>query len=195
MQIDSDVVVLTAVAIRDTTEPPPPVSADFVTDGVIDGLDFLAWQRGFGTTSGAVRADGDADNDHDVDSSDLAVWTAAFGPAVASAAPLAAVNTAPAGGAALLPSLRLSPEITDAALAIITAPRPVETTRPVRLPNAPIARPTGNLPMVGQTLPIPRRVDGFIALRTAADDGEFAGAVDAAIQSLDLALDDFDAAS
>ncbi len=41
-------------------------SADFDNDGDIDGGDFLAWQRGFGTPS-ANKDDGDADNDADVD--------------------------------------------------------------------------------------------------------------------------------
>ena len=38
-------------------------SADYVDDDVINGLDFLAWQSGFGTTTGAVRADGNSDDD------------------------------------------------------------------------------------------------------------------------------------
>lgn len=54
-------------------------SADFVDDGVINGLDFLAWQVGFGTTSGAGGADGNSDDDGDVDASDLASWLATYG--------------------------------------------------------------------------------------------------------------------
>ena len=54
-------------------------SADFVDDDIITGFDFLAWQRGFGTTSGASRADGDSDNDGDVDASDLAAWQLTYG--------------------------------------------------------------------------------------------------------------------
>jgi len=54
-------------------------SADFVDDDIITGLDFLAWQRGFGTTSGAVRADGNSDDDGDVDGSDLAAWELTYG--------------------------------------------------------------------------------------------------------------------
>ncbi|WP_148073220.1 choice-of-anchor Q domain-containing protein [Bythopirellula goksoeyrii] len=48
-------------------------SADFDSDGDVDGHDFLAWQRGFGK-SNAVPADGDSDDDGDVDASDLATW-------------------------------------------------------------------------------------------------------------------------
>jgi hypothetical protein len=54
-------------------------SADFVDNNIIDGFDFLAWQRGFGLTVGAVRSDGNSDDDGDVDASDLAAWEATFG--------------------------------------------------------------------------------------------------------------------
>ena len=66
-------------------------SADFVDDDVITGLDFLAWQRGFGTTSGATRSDGNSDDDSDVDTSDLAAWIATFGQVETT--PLAAVGS------------------------------------------------------------------------------------------------------
>ena len=52
--------------------------ADF--DGFITGLDFLAWQRGFGTSSPHGTASiGDADHDLDVDFADLAIWQAGYG--------------------------------------------------------------------------------------------------------------------
>jgi hypothetical protein len=54
-------------------------SADFATDGRINGNDLLAWQRGLGTTSGATAAKGDADNDGDVDRDDLTRWRAQIG--------------------------------------------------------------------------------------------------------------------
>ena len=53
-------------------------SADFDTDGDVDGADFLAWQRGFGTPN-AQRADGNSDDDTDTDASDLAAWSTTFG--------------------------------------------------------------------------------------------------------------------
>ena len=34
----------------------------------------MNWQRGFGTTSGAAGAEGDADGDGDVDRADLNIW-------------------------------------------------------------------------------------------------------------------------
>ena len=60
-------------------------SADFDNDGDVDGIDFLAWQRGLGA-SPAITSDGDADNDADVDGDDLAVWENQFGQAASSAA-------------------------------------------------------------------------------------------------------------
>jgi hypothetical protein len=65
----------------------PPASsdnADFNGDGVVDGTDFLAWQRGFGMTGGVELEHGDANGDGMVDAADLNAWSAAFG---ASAAP------------------------------------------------------------------------------------------------------------
>ena len=57
---------------------PTADSADFDSDGDVDGADFLAWQRGFGTP-GANKPDGDADNDNDVDAIDLVVWADQYG--------------------------------------------------------------------------------------------------------------------
>jgi hypothetical protein len=54
-------------------------SADFAADGRINGNDFLAWQRGLGATAGATNAQGDADNDGDVDRDDLTRWRAQVG--------------------------------------------------------------------------------------------------------------------
>ncbi len=62
--------------------------ADFDIDGDVDGADFLAWQRGFGTiVPNATKTDGDADNDTDVDADDLNIWESQFG--TAAPAPLA----------------------------------------------------------------------------------------------------------
>lgn len=52
--------------------------SNFVLDSRINGEDFLAWQRGFGSVSPA-RSEGDADLDGDVDAHDLAVWSEQYG--------------------------------------------------------------------------------------------------------------------
>jgi len=65
--------------------------ADFDQDVDVDGADFLAWQRGFGT-SNASPSDGDANGDQTVDAADLAVWQGQFGQTVSS---IVAASTAP----------------------------------------------------------------------------------------------------
>jgi hypothetical protein len=52
--------------------------ADFNEDGWVDTADLLAWQAGFGITSMATRADGDADADGDVDGADFVAWQRQF---------------------------------------------------------------------------------------------------------------------
>jgi beta-glucanase (GH16 family) len=68
---------------------PPAESADFDSDGDVDGADFLTWQRGAGTTVGAVRVNGNANAgfDGDVDEGDLEVWRVQFGSAAATNVP------------------------------------------------------------------------------------------------------------
>ncbi len=59
--------------------------ADFTGDGSIDGADLSAWQLGFGTTSGAATANGDADLDADVDGADFLAWQSEYGGPAAAA--------------------------------------------------------------------------------------------------------------
>jgi hypothetical protein len=58
--------------------PPPPNYGDFDNDDDTDGQDFLAWQQGFGISSGASGVDGDADADSDVDMDDFDIWQANY---------------------------------------------------------------------------------------------------------------------
>ena len=53
-------------------------NGDFNADGMVDGRDFLAWQRGYGTMNAAL-ADGDGNRDRTVNGSDLAVWSDQYG--------------------------------------------------------------------------------------------------------------------
>jgi hypothetical protein len=52
--------------------------ADFNASGLVDGADFLAWQRGFGAANAGLSS-GDADGDRTVGDADLAVWRSQFG--------------------------------------------------------------------------------------------------------------------
>ncbi|RIK80720.1 MAG: hypothetical protein DCC67_09005 [Planctomycetota bacterium] len=54
--------------------PPTTLTADFDGDGDADGADFLTWQRGFGISTGASKAQGDANGDGAVNAADLAAW-------------------------------------------------------------------------------------------------------------------------
>lgn len=55
-----------------------PLNADFNNDGMVDGSDFLTWQRQFGATVPAFT-NGDANGDGAVNAADLAVWRDQFG--------------------------------------------------------------------------------------------------------------------
>lgn len=54
-------------------------TTDFNNDGMTDGFDFLALQRGMGMNSGATTANGDANEDGAVNSQDTAMWQEEFG--------------------------------------------------------------------------------------------------------------------
>ena len=102
--------IIDDVNIQATSNFPviPQANADFDADGDVDGEDFLTWQRGSGTTTGAVLGDGDANGDGAVDGTDLSVWSQRFGqgggsvsavpePAAAAVASLALAGLALAG--------------------------------------------------------------------------------------------------
>lgn len=72
---------------------PPMNDADFNSDGIVDGNDFLIWQRGFGLTGQTGKANGNANSDMVVDGADLAVWKSRFG----GPPSLAAVHAVPEG--------------------------------------------------------------------------------------------------
>lgn len=54
--------------------------ADFDSNGIVDGNDFLRWQRNFGISNGsATKAQGDANGDGNINAADLTIWKAQFG--------------------------------------------------------------------------------------------------------------------
>lgn len=69
-------------------------NADFNGDGIVDGADFMVWQRNSSKLVNASNADGDADGDGDVDADDLSILNSLYGTSVAppmSASVVAAV--------------------------------------------------------------------------------------------------------
>ena len=52
-------------------------NGDFNGDEVVDGADFLAWQRGFGGLASLANGDGNADGV--VDGFDLEIWSNQYG--------------------------------------------------------------------------------------------------------------------
>jgi predicted outer membrane repeat protein len=84
----------------------PALPADFNGNGMVDGNDFLAWQRNFGKT-GAIKADGDANGDGNVNAADLTAWKSGYGSVAASAA--ASTSATVSSTAALLAEEEAAP--------------------------------------------------------------------------------------
>ncbi len=65
--VDNVKVVLNPIA-------PPTISADFDGNTIVDAADLDLWEIGYGKASGAVKTDGDADNNGLVDGRDFLIW-------------------------------------------------------------------------------------------------------------------------
>ena len=85
----------------DISTATPAQDADFNNDNIVDGNDFLIWQRNLGAGS-ATNAEGDADGNATVDAADLAAWKNTFGTAGSTAAVAAVPEPAGAAFAAFL---------------------------------------------------------------------------------------------
>jgi hypothetical protein len=57
---------------------PGGIDADFNNDNIVNGTDFLIWQRNNGA-SGASNAQGDSNSDGLVNAADLGNWKSRFG--------------------------------------------------------------------------------------------------------------------
>jgi len=91
------------LAVYALSETITVTDADFNQDNQVDGLDFLAWQRGVGGP--ASLANGDANGDGNVDGADLAIWEQSYGEEVTFNA--AAILAVPEPSAALLVAIGL----------------------------------------------------------------------------------------
>jgi hypothetical protein len=61
-------------------EAKPELEADFNANGVVEGSDFLSWQRGLGSFgAGVTTASGNANTDLTVNAQDLAIWEEQYG--------------------------------------------------------------------------------------------------------------------
>ncbi|MBL9162161.1 MAG: PEP-CTERM sorting domain-containing protein [Planctomycetaceae bacterium] len=63
----------------DAVLPGTTDAADFDSDGLVNGSDFLIWQRGKGLTGQTDKTTGDANLDGNVDAADLDQWKTAYG--------------------------------------------------------------------------------------------------------------------
>jgi len=65
-----------------TPDTNPAADGDYDANGVVNGNDFLVWQRSFGSANAAADGDGNGQ----VNAADLAIWGRKFGEPLASAA-------------------------------------------------------------------------------------------------------------
>lgn len=81
------------------------LGADFDGSGLVDGQDFLQWQRGAGLSGQIENSTGDADGNGVVDANDLAIWNLQYGTAAALQAGAVALVPEPSAATLLLVTL------------------------------------------------------------------------------------------
>lgn len=86
-------------------EEPTGPAGDYNADGVVDGADFLVWQRTLGAPATPAGSGADGNGNGNVDANDLVVWRDHFGQS--SPAPIAAVPEPSTLALALLSSAAL----------------------------------------------------------------------------------------
>jgi hypothetical protein len=80
-----------ANAIATATIRSAELAGDYDDNNVVDGADFLAWQRSFGRAADPIGSDADGNLDGEVDGDDLTVWTKNFGQTSVAPPPVAVV--------------------------------------------------------------------------------------------------------
>ena len=97
-------------------------SADFDGNGIVNGNDFLRWQRNFGISNGsATKAQGDANGDGNVNAADLTVWKSQFGTPGSVAAAAAVPEPSSFAMAALVLVAAMAVSLRPRRLAAVTA--------------------------------------------------------------------------
>ena len=136
---------------------------DFDSNGTINGFDFLAWQRGFGSSSPlAGKGDGDADFDGDVDADDLTLWQDAYGSSVV-VDPQAPASSEPLSPSIEQVSLEVAPTDANDVGVLSVASIPVASTLPLSVTVeaylAEVSSPAGRATSTD-------RLSGFLDLAT-----------------------------
>lgn len=91
-----------SVLLANSAAPPVFASADFDLDLDVDDVDLAAWEAGFGTSPGAVKGDGDANEDGAVTGADFLQWQREYGFGVPTTPAVAAVPEPHTAALALL---------------------------------------------------------------------------------------------
>jgi ELWxxDGT repeat protein len=77
------------------------LAGDYNADGVVDGADFLAWQRTLGAAANPAGSGADGDSSGMIDAGDLGVWQSDFGEGASVAAATSAQASRARDSAAL----------------------------------------------------------------------------------------------
>jgi serpin B len=103
---------------NDVTPGVIEANADFDGNQMVDGADFLAWQRGYGMTTNASRSHGDSNADGDVDARDFSEWMEAHGQPTALLVSAAASGLTPPAATYQLSQAPSLVALADAAMAM-----------------------------------------------------------------------------
>ncbi|WP_428306422.1 ELWxxDGT repeat protein [Lacipirellula sp.] len=94
--------------------PQAPIAGDYNDNGRVDGADFLAWQRDFGSAATPAGSGADGDGDGTIAGGDLAVWKGSYGAAtIVVAEAMAASDALPSVAAAIMASEEFESDALD----------------------------------------------------------------------------------
>jgi hypothetical protein len=91
----------------------PDYLSDYDEDGVVDGRDFLVWQREFGSAAAPAGSGADGDLSGTIDAGDLAVWQTNFGQYNPMPAPTMRAVPEPTGASIILLGLAACVNLAD----------------------------------------------------------------------------------